>query len=250
MAKRKGRSTVKRLRMYKFESMDEANKVVENLVGFMNYQCKERKYFCQAVIGISELDAENTIGIKTEITNKRGRPKTLPVFTSTEFNDWESGILDRVQPREIKVKPHIHMLILCCPGESFAKRIRKYLLGVLEPLDAEGNETTVYKKSSNIDHAMYIFKQSSIRYTPNYNYSPMYQDFPEEMTMGNLFTSYRRLSDMKLNTDKQLPTYKKQKKIHYEFLAVRNFYATIVPYKTMKKDLVPEYKVIKPLKRQ
>ncbi|QIK86792.1 hypothetical protein G7061_09280 [Erysipelothrix sp. HDW6B] len=256
MAKRKGRSTVKRLRMYKFdighkfESIEEANKVVENLVGFMNYQCKERKYFCQAVIGISELDAENTIGIKTEITNKRGRPKTLPVFTSTEFNDWESGVLDHVEPREIKVKPHIHMLILCCPGESFAKRIRKYLLGVLAPLDAEGNETSVYKKPSNIDHAMYIFKQSSIRYTPNYNYSPMYQDFPEEMTMGNLFTSYRRLSDMKLNTDKQLPTYKKQKKTHYEFLAIRNFYATIVPYKTTKKDLVPEYKVIKPLKRQ
>lgn len=128
------------------------------------------------------------------------------------------------------------MLVLCCPGESFEKRIRKYLLGVLAPFDAEGNETSVYKKPSNRDHTRYIFKQSTIRYTPNYNYSPMYQDFPEEMTMRNLFTSYRRLSDMKLNTDKQFPTYKKQKKTHYEFLAIGNFYATIVPYKTTNKD--------------
>lgn len=67
---------------HKFESMDEANKVVENLVAFMNYQCKERRYFCQAVIGISGLDAENRIGIKMEISKKRGRPKTLLVFTS------------------------------------------------------------------------------------------------------------------------------------------------------------------------
>lgn len=73
------------------------------------------------VIGVGELDVENTIGIKVDTTNKRGRPKPLLVFTSTEFNDWSSGVLDHVEPREIEVKPYIHMLILWCLGESFAK---------------------------------------------------------------------------------------------------------------------------------
>lgn len=157
MDKKKDRSTVKRLRMYnfeisyKFKSIENAHTVAKNLVEFMSYQCRERKYFCQAIIGVSELKSSNVIGIKNEISNKRGRPKTLPVFTSVEFNDWGSRPLDFVEPTEIKVKPHIHMLILCCPGESFAKRIRKYLLDVLDPLDTEGNETTVYKKPCNID---------------------------------------------------------------------------------------------------
>lgn len=35
----------------------------------------------------------------------------------------------------------------------------------------------------------------------------MFKDFPEERSMRNLYTAYRRLSDMKLNTDKQLLTY-------------------------------------------
>lgn len=146
-----------------------------------------------------------------------------------------------VELKEKKVQPHIHLLVLCCPGESFAKRIRKYLLKVLEPTDVNGDVTTVFKKPSNIDHAMYIFKQSSILFTPNSNHSPMYQDFPAEISMRSLYTAYRQLSDMKLNTDKPLPTYKKQKKIYNAFLGVRSFYATIVPYKTAEIDLVTEF---------
>lgn len=95
MTGRRKHSTIKRLRMYKFDighkfaSMEEAKKVAKNFVEFMNYQCKERQYFCQAVIGVSELDADNTVGIIKENTNKCGRPRTLPVFTSIEFNDWK-----------------------------------------------------------------------------------------------------------------------------------------------------------------
>ncbi|WZU00992.1 hypothetical protein MGH68_16165 [Erysipelothrix sp. D19-032] len=93
-------------------------------------------------------------------------------------------------------------------------------------------DTTIYP--SSITYIDYIMDQSSITRFLDYRYCDDMNDIPKEITMGNLFTSYSRLSDMKLNTDKQLPTYKKRKKAHYEFLAIRNFYATIVPYKPRK----------------
>lgn len=159
MYKTKKHSTIKRLRMCKYEignkfaSIEEAETIVKNLVEFIGYHCKEKGYFCQAIIGVSQLDSSNTVGVKKEITNKRGRPRVLPVFTSSRLPEGINGYLERIEPVEIKKKPHIHMMILCCPGESFGKRIRKYLLSVLAPTDINGDETIVMKKPCNIDHA-------------------------------------------------------------------------------------------------
>lgn len=66
---------------HKFSSVDEAQKVVNACVNFIRYQPKQRHYFCQAIIGVSQLKSDNIVAIKQELTNRKGRPKHKEYLT-------------------------------------------------------------------------------------------------------------------------------------------------------------------------
>lgn len=127
---------------HKFSSVDEAQKVVNACVNFIRYQAKQRHFFCQAIIGVSQLKSDNIVAIKQQQTNLKGRPITQRVFNTLEFVDSE---LREIEPIPIQKQPHIHCLVLSSPGEMFAEMIVDYLAKKLDTTDTNGDKTKVRK---------------------------------------------------------------------------------------------------------
>ncbi len=119
---------------YKFESLKECDKKIKALIEFIKYHAKEGGYFCQGIIVSSDTESENLLSVKKEKTKGRGRPKVCKVISNYEMGPYNNpnGTVERrfvkVEAKEIKVKPHIHMFFLHNPSATFVEIIRVYII--------------------------------------------------------------------------------------------------------------------------
>lgn len=206
---------------HKFATIEDAKKVVDALYNFIGYQAKKRKYFCQAIIGVSDLFSDNIITLKQEVTNKKGRPKTEFVFDGLELV--ENRLTEKV-PERLMTQPHIHCLVISSPGEMFAEMISDYLAKKLNPLDVNGNETAVRKMPVNISMISYVFKQCQFLRFPNFRYSDSYDFIPNYINMRRFYGAYRKKAAMNHNDELKPMTPKAQRKIIEEYMKIRNYY--------------------------
>ncbi|WZU00993.1 hypothetical protein MGH68_16170 [Erysipelothrix sp. D19-032] len=64
---------------HKFASIEDAQRIVKSLIEYIRYTCKQRKYFCQGIIGISEIKSSSVETVVTEDIQERGRPRLVNI---------------------------------------------------------------------------------------------------------------------------------------------------------------------------
>ncbi|WZU01001.1 hypothetical protein MGH68_16215 [Erysipelothrix sp. D19-032] len=107
---------------HKFASIEDAQRIVKSLIEYIRYTCKQRKYFCQGIIGISEIKSSSVETVVTENIKERGRPRLVHIPSESEYiKDAINGQVVKDREPELEyVQPHIHMLIFAYPSHMLA----------------------------------------------------------------------------------------------------------------------------------
>ncbi|WP_159649243.1 hypothetical protein [Erysipelothrix aquatica] len=216
---------------FKFESINECNKMIKSLIEFIRYHTRKHGYFCQGMIAASNISSWNLIGIKKVETGKKGRPKTIPV-TFNEFDDiGKNPIVLKLSDREgqpTNTTPHIHMIFIMYPSSTLSLKIKEYIdqnwraNNIIDDY-ADG---VAFRKIDNINigYCEYIFNQSTNIKFINENHSKHFADFPiDKYNFRNLYNAYRNYQDLWHKSIDKFDD-KKLKKSELKYLEIKSFY--------------------------
>lgn len=239
---------------HKFASIESAQRIVKSLIEYIRYTCKQRKYFCQGIIAISNVKSSSVERVVTDNTKQRGRPKLFQIPSASEIKrNVMHGEIYKVRPQEIEYNQvHLHMLIFACPSHMLAELIRKYLYKVLNDVDVNDDLTEIklgYQKEirgkiypSSIGYIDYIMKQSLITRFLDYRYCDDMNDFPQDMTFKNYYNALRRYKSLEEHYDPQQPQRKPIIEAQKEYQRIYQYYMAysqpidVNEYKYRKKN--------------
>lgn len=230
----------------KFDSFEEALKYYKSLDVFVKRICEKEKGLCQVAVGISNIIGDYVAYAYRERNDKVGKGKVKRIIYDKrdvpyvkEGTNGEYG--------KIYNDIHMHILLISYPGETFAVKIRKYIkknwLTLEEQKEIDkykhywrGKETKVYNKACDIGLGEYIFKQSEIIRTIDYDYTGL-KLIPEGYNLRKLYDLY-----LKINTEKEYnfdewSTREGRKKIEKEYREMSAFYYSISKELKEKEEL-------------
>lgn len=114
---------------HKFDDFEQAEDHAKKLKSFIVTFCKNRKYKCEAIIGISNIMGKVTNDYYYEKTGKVGKPKIIrDVITDDDKILKKKGKLGYSGPLgNVYVDYHLHVLLISYPGETVRLAIKSYI---------------------------------------------------------------------------------------------------------------------------
>lgn len=134
--------------------------------------------------------------------------------------------MKHIEPKEIKVQPHIHVLLFLCPSATFAEKIRLYISKTWTNSSIEEYKQEKVNKrnaSLNISFAEYIFKQATTLRFINENWEVNMSDFPSSTyNFRKLYSAY--LEFQTNQRGQQIKSRKIEKKSVLKYNELKDFY--------------------------
>lgn len=205
------------------ETEEEAKNYAKRLKGFINYNCKKKKWLAQAIIVIS-----NTVGevcsVRYANNGKRGRPSKELIINKGR-DSYYKGNYNRDW--------HIHILIVSYPSYAFREDIKAYI-------DKNWGNGIAYKENADINIADYFINQSIKVSFCNENYSDeedlkytlkqyYYEYLKRDSARRKLF---KRNSQKEMTEDKY---FRELEKIESKLKLVRDYYFSITDKQVIDK---------------
>lgn len=203
----------------KFKTFEEAVAYAKRLKEFIRYNCKTKKRFCQAVIGVSNNNAVVIIDNAYEVSNSVGRPKKEKHRTEMKCYE-EYGT---------ETDWHIHLLLVAYPCCAMMSDIKNYVdknwykaEDIFDKSKYDWTKARVYKKQCNIGVAGYTFKQEEdIRFC-DYNYTDL-ELVPKGYSLKKLYYEYLKVNKAKWN-DESYYTRQGREKIEKRYNELLTYY--------------------------
>ncbi len=203
----------------RFKDKEEAIRYAKRLKEFIRYTCKKKAdkgWSAEAMICVSSNKGNSTM-VYYEHNGKVGRPsKVIDKYYSVN--------------EDIKVKWHLHILLISKPMYSFREELKKYIdknwneLKIeKEPFDHGKikDKSKIYKKDTNINKAEYFIDQADEILFCNYNYTGE-ERIPKGYSLKDLYKAYMKARTA-LKYCRTIGT-KKRLELEDNYYKIKNFY--------------------------
>lgn len=203
----------------RFENKEQAYKYAKRLKEFIRYTCKKKAdkgWSAEAMICVSSNKGNSTM-VYYEHNGKVGRPsKVIDKYYSVN--------------EDIKVKWHLHILLVSKPMYSFREEIKKYIdknwneLKIeKEPFDYGKikDKSKIYKKDTNINKTEYFIDQADEILFCNYNYTGE-ERIPKGYSLKDMYNAYLKMMTARMHS--RTIGNKKRLKLEDNYYKIKNFY--------------------------